>query len=125
MYIKYNPNPEGNRVGDCVIRALSKLLEQDWNTTYIELCLQGYLLKDMPSSNNVWADYLKSKGYTYTVIPNLCPECYSIKEFCEDNKHGRFLIGTGTHAVAVVDGNYYDSWDSGDEVPMYVFLKEE
>ena len=65
-FIQYNPNPQGNRVGDCTIRAISKLLNQDWNTTYIELCLQGYILKDMPSANNIWGSYLLSKCYVRT-----------------------------------------------------------
>lgn len=29
---------------------------------------------------------------------------------------GRYIVGTGNHAVAVVDGDYYDSWDSGNEI---------
>ena len=39
--------------------------------------------------------------------------------FCEKYPTGVYVIGTGTHAVAVVDGDYYDSWDSGNEVPSY------
>ena len=31
----------------------------------------------------------------------------------------KYLIGTGSHAVAVIDGDYYDSWDSGNEIPAY------
>ena len=29
MYIEYNPNPCGRRVGDCAVRAISKAL--DWS----------------------------------------------------------------------------------------------
>ena len=29
----------------------------------------------------------------------------------------------GGHVVAVEDGNYYDIWDSGDEVPTYYWMK--
>lgn len=36
-YIYYNPNPRGKRVGDCVIRAISKNLEQPWIATFITL----------------------------------------------------------------------------------------
>lgn len=28
-FIQYNPNPRGNRVGDCVIRAISKATGRD------------------------------------------------------------------------------------------------
>ena len=35
-----------------------------------------------------------------------------------EEKEG-LIIGTGKHAVAIIDGNYYDSWDSGNEIPSF------
>ena len=124
-YVNYNPNPERKLVGDCVIRAISKALDQSWDKTYLELMMQGYMLKDMPSSNYVWADYLFSKGFQRRTIPDTCPVCYTIKQFTRDHPKGTYIIGTGTHAIAVQDGNYFDTWDSGYEVPIYYFSKEE
>ena len=124
-YIPFNPNPIRNSVGDCVIRAISKVTNQDWDTTYLGIALQGYIVKDMPSSNMVWGGYLYSKGFNRYVIPNTCPDCYTVKDFCEDNPRGTFLLATGTHVVSVIDGNYYDTWDSGDEVPIYYWRKEK
>jgi hypothetical protein len=31
------------------------------------------------------------------------------------------VIGTGTHVVAVIGGDYYDTWDSGEKVVLYYF----
>lgn len=121
MFIKYNPNPKCDRVGDCTVRAISKLLEQDWDRTYIDLCVQGYAMKDMPSSNSVWGEYLINRNYTRKVIQNTCPDCYTIKDFCNEHKQGAFLLCTGTHVVTVIDGDYYDTWDSGDEVPIFYY----
>lgn len=118
-YIYFNPNPSGKRVGDCVIRAVGKLTEQDWETTYLEIAMAGFELCDMPSSNSVWAAYLKRKGYRRRVIPDTCSNCYTVRDFCRDYPHGRFLLATGSHVVAVVNGDYFDAWDSGDEVPVY------
>jgi len=118
-YIYFNPTPSGKRVGDCVIRAVGKLTEQDWETTYLEIAMAGFELCDMPSSNSVWAAYLKRKGYKRRVIPDTCPNCYTVRDFCRDYPHGRFLLATGSHVVAVVNGDYFDAWDSGDEVPVY------
>ncbi len=123
-FIYFNPNPNGSYVGDCVIRALSKAFDTNWHKTYAELAIQGYSMGDMPSSNRVWGQYLKSCGFRRYVIPNTCPMCYTIKEFCEDNPHGTYVVGTGTHVVTVVDGNYYDTWDSGDETPIFYYKKE-
>lgn len=125
MYRVANPNPNGSYVGDCVIRALSIANNKSWYETYIELCLQGLLLYDMPSSNRVWNEYLKTEGYTRHVIPNTCPECYTIRDFCNEYFKGTYILGTGTHVVAVIDGDYYDTWDSGDESPIFYWTKEE
>ena len=79
----------------------------------------------MPDSNRVWMAYLKEIGYAITLLPNNCPNCYSITDFCKDNPKGTYLLATGSHLVAVIDGNYYDTWDSGNEIPIYYFVKKE
>jgi len=124
-YVHKNPNPIRNLVGDCVIRGISILTNSSWEDTYLEIVVQGYFMYDMPSSNEVWSSYLKSRGYKKKIISNTCPDCYTVRNFCEDNPYGRFLLATGTHVIAVIDGNYYDTWDSGDEIPIYYFTKEE
>ena len=123
-YVYFNPNPSGKRVGDCVIRAISKLTGQDWRSTYLAVAMTGYELFDMPSSNNIWATYLRRLGYRRFVISDTCPDCYTVKDFCLDNSVGEYLLATGTHVVTVVDGDYFDAWDSGAEVPIYCWTKE-
>lgn len=91
----------------------------------MEIVIQGYNMYDMPSSNEVWGAYLKSLGFSKRIISNSCPDCYSVREFCNDHPVGRYLLATGSHVIAVIDGNYFDTWDSGDEVPTYYFTKEE
>lgn len=121
----YNPNPRSNLVGDCVIRALTLACGLCWDRVYLELSSQGYLLKDMPSSNSVWGTYLRHKGFRRYIIPNECPDCYTVSNFCSDYPTGVYVLATGTHVVTVIDGNYYDTWDSGNEVPIYYFKKED
>lgn len=123
VYIKHNPNPKGQYVGDCVIRAISTATGITWEEAYINLAVQGYLMSDMPSSNHVWSSYLMDNGFTRHVIPDTCPDCYTVKDFCKDNPKGTFILATGTHVVAVIDGSYCDAWDSGGEVPVYYFKK--
>ena len=125
MYSYYNANPYKIRVGDCVIRAISKALNQPWEDTYIELTIQGYIMGDLLSSNSVWGAYLKSKGFDRDIISTDCPDCYTINDFCEEYPEGIFVVGTGTHAVAVIDGTIFDTWNSGDETPIYFYKKEK
>lgn len=124
-YVFYNPNPKNNLVGDCVIRAIAKLTDQDWETTYLQIVVEGFKLKDMPSSNEVWSSYLHEKGFRRNIIPDTCPDCYTVKHFTQDFSRGSYLLAIGTHVVAVEDGNYYDTWDSGNEIPIYYWKKEE
>lgn len=123
MFIFENPNPVNNLVGDCVIRAISIAMDKPWEETYDELCRQGGLMYDMPSSNEVWSEYLKQNGFKKKVLPNTCPSCYTIRDFCIDHPFGEYLVATGSHLVAVIDGNYYDTWDSGNEIPVYYFKR--
>ena len=124
-YTYYNPNPLGLSVGDCTIRAISKIIERDWKQTYLGLIVQGYQMYDMPSANRVWGEYLRSLGFVRRTIPDNCPDCYTVRDFCRDNPIGKFILGTGEHVIAVVDGDYYDSWDSGREIPIYYFERQK
>jgi len=81
-------------------------------------------MHEMPSSNAVWDAQLISEGFVRAVIPNTCPNCYTVKDFCRDHVDGKYILGTGTHAVAVINGKYYDAWDSGEEIPTYFYRKE-
>ena len=121
MFVYTNPNPSKKLVGDCVIRAVSIVLDQTWLETYDGITAVGRELRDMPSSNAVWDAYLRDKGYIKHIIPDTCPECYRVADFCWDHPSGDYLLATGTHVIAVLNGDYYDTWDSGDEVPIYFY----
>lgn len=123
MWEWYNPNPKGKQVDDCVIRAISAVTGSSWEQIFIDLSMQGLLMADMPSSNIVWSLYLKRIGFKRKTIED-CPMCYTVKDFCCEHPVGTFVVGTGTHAVAVIDGKYLDAWDSGEEQPTYYFVKQ-
>lgn len=124
-YISINPNPNGLHTGDCVVRALAYALDKTWYEAYLGLAVQGLIDADMPSSNRVWSDYLKSQGYEMRPIINNCSECYTVIDFCRDHPHGKFVLATGNHALVADEGNYYDAWDSGREYPIFYFEKKE
>ena len=119
MYVHYNPNPDHRRTGDCIIRAVTKVTGKSWENVFIELAIEAFLLHAMPSENDVLGEYLYNLGFDKYIIPNSCPRCYTVRDFAYDHPYGKFILGTGSHVIAVVDGNYYDSWDSGDEVPLF------
>ena len=119
MWIRCNPNPLGKQTSDCVIRAIAIATEQSWRRTYRELCELGEIEAEMPNVNYVWGITLRDKGAKQFLLPESCPSCLTVRAFCEKYPEGVYVIGTGSHAVAVIDGDWYDSWDSGSEVPSY------
>ena len=114
MWVFYNPNPTGARVGDCSIRAVCKALDMDWDKAYTAIVLTGYVMGDMPSSNAVWGSYLRSKGFRRESMPDSYPTL----------KKGTFVLVFSGHVATVEDGNLYDSWDSSAEIPLYYYAKE-
>lgn len=124
-FVLYNANPFKNNTVDCVVRAISLITDEDWDKTYLKLAMKGFELKAPMEVNYVWGAYLRSKGFIREAIPNTCPDCYTIAEFARDNPKGDYILCTGTHVVAVRDGNYYDTGDSGNEVPVYFWERRK
>lgn len=124
MYIFWNNNPAGIRIGDCVVRAISEAMGQPWERTYVDLCIEGFMFADMPNSNAVWESYLRSHGWKKHIVPDSCPDCYTIADFVADHPKGTYIVATGSHVVCV-RGAILDNWDSSGEVVAYYFSQEE
>lgn len=121
MYQHYNPNPNGSYTGDCVIRAISKAMNTSWDNAYIDLVLEGYVLKDMPSANKVWASYLMRNGFDRVQID--CPKCFTFAQFVSDHPDGTYILATGTHVATAIEGVLYDAWDSSAQPVLYAFQR--
>ena len=124
-YTEYNANPHGDRVGDCVIRAISKAENASWAETYTAICLKGLELANMPSADVVWSAYLVDKGYSRRLVNDHYLGKYTVSDFCRDNPVGVYILALSGHVVCAIDGRFYDSWDSGNEEPIYYWTKEE
>lgn len=125
MWINFNPNPVGRKVGDCAVRAIAKALNTDWETAYSLIAAAGYSMGDMPSSDSVWGAVLRQNGFYRKAVPNTCPECYTAEDFAEDHPHGTYVLAFGGHVATIKDGDIYDSWDSSKEVPQYFWYRKE
>ena len=120
----YNPNPAGKSVGDCPVRAIAKALDKDWEEVYTGLCLEGFRLGDMPNADSVWGPYLRRNGFRRHLIPEDCPDDYTVADFAADHPRGTFVLSMSEHVLCVQDGDWFDSWDSGRKVPIYFWSKE-
>lgn len=102
-----------------MIRAIAIALHMRWYDVYDDLCVVGREECDVSNHDPVWGKYLYDKGFEPFILPESCPACTTVSRFTRLFPRGIYIIGTGTHAVAVIDGDYYDSWDSGNEIPTF------
>lgn len=123
MWIMANPNPGRKLVPDCVIRALCIALQLPWLYVFDALYEVARMDYSMPSDDNVWGHLLYLWGFRpFLLNLEVWGKPPTIRDFARFYPEGTYIIGTGSHAVAVVDGNYYDTWDSGDETPSFFWV---
>lgn len=123
-YKERNINPLGKRADDSVIRAIATVLREDWDRIYGDLILEGFALKDNFTVDYVWGSYLYRNGFNRHMREEHCPKFYTVRQFANDNPKGTYVVATGDYAVAVVDGYYYDYYDSGDKPVVYYWERE-
>ena len=125
MWVKHNENPSGRNVGDCTVRAISTALGQPWARGARGGPLEGVESGDIPSPKQVGVGEFRKIGFQRAVIPDECPDCYTVADFAAEHPNGTYILALSGHVVCIKDGNYYDTWDSGGEVPLYYWHKEE
>lgn len=124
MWVNYNPNPMARRVIDCSIRAICKVTGLRWEDAFNEVCALARDMGNMPSANEVWGAFLRRCGWRRYALPNTCPDCYSVAQFARDHPRGDYVVCTNGHVMAVCNGDWYDTWNSGEEIPLYYWEKE-
>lgn len=124
-YSYYNPNPVKNNTRDCAIRAVAKALNIDWEASFAKIAAMAYEMGETMDRDAVWGAVLRQNGFYRDVIPNTCPNCYNVKDFCKDHPKGIFVLVFGDHTATVVDGVLYDSWDTTNMIPMYYWYLPE
>ena len=110
MFIKYNANPYGNNISDCVIRSLSVLTNRNWHDVYDELSDLANDVGLLFSNVNFVEDYL-DKRYKRT-----CHYSKTVGEFAKEFPKGRYAVTLDNHITAVVNGDVIDSFDPSERV---------
>ena len=129
-YIYYQPNKKDlkDKFGDCQIRALSKALNCSWLEAFdkaISVCREEWVSLIFDAPVDVRSRMLKKLGFTYHGISNKKgSKRPTIDSFAKDHPKGIYICAVGHHEVAVVDGKYYDTWDSGD-CCMYGYFEKD
>lgn len=125
-YRYFNPNPRGLHVGDCTVRAICAVTGADWEDVHKIQCDLARWMGNMPSADAVWWYLLALCGFDRWQIIEPCANgsCYTVEDFARSHPHGVYILGPMEHAVAVIEGEYWDSFDSGQTIPTYFFSRE-
>lgn len=121
----YDPNHKKRHAIDCAVRAVSAALGIDWDWAFCLIVSTGFSEGDMGVANVTWGTVLRRHGFRRAIIPNTCPECYTVEDFCADHPTGVYVLGMEDHTACVIDGYVYDSWDSTRLVPQYYWYKDD
>lgn len=123
VWRRYQPNPTGRNVQDCSIRAIAAALDLDWDTASDLVYDMAKSMGTTTPDDAAWGAVLRRAGFYRQALPNTCPDCYTVKDFCTDHPRGVYVLKTSGHVVTVIDGQAWDSWDSTREIPQYFWYR--
>lgn len=125
----YQPNKKDPKdtYGDCAIRAISKVLNLSWIETFDKLV--PIMREEQCLINGLPLDVKKrifgSLGFTYHgVSAAKGTKRPTVDGFAKDHPTGSYILRVAHHLVAVVDGQYHDTWDSGS-CCLYGYFEKE
>lgn len=109
MFKYYNANPNGDEIGDCVIRAISLALDIDYYKV-IDLLYKN--------SNYFNCDIIVRDCYGIFLdknYPRIKSSNKTVEEVAEDFKNNILVIRIEGHLTCSMYGVIYDIWDTSDE----------
>lgn len=118
-YVYYQPNEKDlkDHVGDCQIRALSKTLNLTWLETFdliTPICREQQVMDIFSCDLDKTKEAMEYLGFNYIGISNKQgSKRPTVESFAKNHPKGKYIVTVSHHVVAVVDGKYYDTWDSG------------
>ena len=115
---EYNPNPKGKNIGDCTLRAYCAAFNISWEEAFD-------IASEIAKENGSMIQYVTDKVLTEhfecklddkynkkTVKPK---ERITVAEFATTHPYGIYILHMRSHVVTLRNGEYWDSWDSGDK----------
>lgn len=118
-YVYYQPNKKDlkDKVGDCQIRALAKVLDKSWVEVFdliTPICREQQVMDIFSCDLNKTKEAMARLGFKYTGVSNKKgSKRPTVDTFAKEHKTGKYIASVAHHVVAVVDGRYFDTWDSG------------
>ena len=122
---EFNPNPKSRNIGDCTLRAYCAAFDIDWNKAFD-------IASQISKENSSMIQYMFKKimtehfgceedpDYNKKKVKN--KDRITVNTFAMTHPYGTYVLGVRQHAVTVKNGEYWDSWDSGDKKVDTVYI---
>ena len=124
---EFNPNPQGRRTDDCSLRAYCAAFDIDWNKAYDIACQLGKQRADVFNSNQN-CEKVILEHFNWQIDKTYKPKKdnrITVNEFAMTHPYGIFILHVHGHLVTVKNGEYYDTWDSGDKKVTKIYKPKE
>ena len=123
----FNPNPKSRNIGDCTLRAYCAAFDIDWNKAFD-------IASKISKENSSMIQYMfpkimeehfgceKDPEYNKEGRKAQTKDRITVNAFAMTHPYGTYVLGVRQHAVTVKNGEYWDSWDSGDKKVDTVYI---
>jgi hypothetical protein len=114
---KYNPNPLNKNVRDCTFRAYCAAFNIEWDEAFDTAVKFAKELKQLPNEGKVMDLVIESYGgiIDEEYKNKKRSERLTVNQFAMTHPYGIYILRVRGHMVTVKNGEYYDTWDSGDK----------
>ena len=126
-YIYFQPNKKDikDNFGDCAIRSICRAENIDWLTAYDLMWKISRQVQSPMNCKYGFEHIVKTLGYKYQGISNKKgTKRPTVDSFAMGHKKGTYICVVANHYVTIVDGYFYDTWDSGNRSLYGVWCKE-
>lgn len=120
---KYNPNPQDRNIADCTLRSYCAAFDISWDEAFD-------IASKIAKEDSSMIQYVSNKVITEHFGCNI-DESYkgtkakdriTVNTFAMTHPYGTYILHVRAHQVTVKNGEYWDSWDSGDKKVDKIYI---
>lgn len=122
---EFNPNPKERNIGDCTLRSYCAAFGISWDKAFD---IASRVAKENSSMIQYVADKVLVEEFNCVVDEKYnkktvkSKDRIKVNEFALSHPYGTYILHVPKHQVTVVNGEYWDSWDSGDKKIDTVYI---
>jgi len=122
---EFNPNPKDRNIGDCTLRSYCAAFGISWDRAFD---IASKVAKENSSMIQYIADKVLIEEFNCVVDEKYNKKTVkgkdriTVNEFAMSHPYGIYILHVPKHQVTVINGEYWDSWDSGDKKIDTVYI---